>query len=104
MAPPSQRCVRPKAWGAKEAPGATAHLPTAHGGPLTWGSGPGCGTPRESIQRSLQCSLPVLPLDQPQPSKREGGGVPLKRERGGVPLKRERGGGTIKEGEGGGYH
>ena len=29
---------------------------------------PGFGMPRELIQRSLRCSLPVLPLDQPQPS------------------------------------
>ena len=32
-----------------------------------WWFAPGFGKPRESIVRSLECSLPVLPLDQPQP-------------------------------------
>ena len=51
-------------------------------GPPVWRFTPGFGMPRESIQRSLECSLPVLPLDQPQSSgvgggSRGGGGNPL---------------------------
>ena len=41
VAPPSQRCARPKAWGAKEGLGATSRLATAHGGPPMGGVRPG---------------------------------------------------------------
>ena len=47
-------------------------------GPPLWWFAPGFGTPRESVQRSLECSLPVLPLDQPQPSRGGGGAGQLR--------------------------
>ena len=50
---------------------------TAHGGPAHVGVRPGIRyVPRESIRRSLECSVPVLPLDQPQPCVCVGGAIP----------------------------
>ena len=43
-------------------------------GPPTWGLAPGVGAPRESIRRSLECSLPVLPLDNRERGRGMGGG------------------------------
>ena len=56
-------------WGAEEAPGGyLTFLATAHGGRPCGGLPRDLVRPRESIRRSLGCSLPVLPLDRPQPS------------------------------------
>ena len=44
-APPSQRCARPKAWGAKDAPGATSHP-----WPLHMGGRPCGGAPRDLVR------------------------------------------------------
>ena len=82
--PPPPPHLRPEALGAlRKAPppgGELTPLTTAHAPPPVWGVRPVCppppvwgvrpgswDAPRESIRRSLGCSVPVLPLDHPQP-------------------------------------